>query len=98
MAVSPLPPVSQRGEHGAQPAKSSGKSLPMRSNSAGGPPTPVEVVKPKAAELAEHLNDEIRQKYVKGAPSAMAGSQLLLTNIKTRRSVKERTQMSISAI
>ena len=95
MAVSPLPPVSQRGENGAQSARISSKSLPMRSNSTGGPPTPVEMAKPKAAELAEHLNDEIRQKYVKGALSAMTRSTLLFTRFQIRRSVKGRMQMSI---
>ena len=71
MAVSPLPPVSRRKEHESHSASTTAKSLPVRNNSTGDHPTPVTAAKPKAAELAEHLNDGIRQKYVKGALGAV---------------------------
>ena len=72
MAVSPLPPISQRGDHESYSTATQAKSLPVRNNSTGGPPSSsVTATKPKAAELAEHLNDEIRQKYVKGALGAV---------------------------
>ena len=93
MAVSPQ--VIQNGSASVNIMASKAKALAVRTTPIGSGQTEQQPAKVRGPELAEQLNEETKQKYVKGAPSILSlvctGSKL----VQTKSSVKECTQMSI---
>jgi len=79
MAVSPQ--VIQNGAASVNITASKTKALAVRTSSIGSGQVEQRTLKPRGAELAEQLNEETKQKYVKGAPSMLSIPISTLSNI-----------------
>lgn len=79
MAVSPQ--VIQNGAASANIMASRAKALAVRTNSIGSGLAEQQTPKARGAELAEQLNEETKQKYVKGAPKMLSIPISTLSNI-----------------
>ena len=66
MAVSPQ--VIQNGAANVNISASKAKALAVRTNPVGSGQAEQQAPKARGPELAEQLNEETREKYVKGAP------------------------------
>jgi len=78
MAVSPQ--VIQNGAASVNITAKT-KALAVRTSSIGSGQVEQRTPKPRGAELAEQLNEETKQKYVKGAPSMLSIPISTLSNI-----------------
>ncbi len=79
MVVSPQ--VIQNGAASVNLTASKAKALAVRTNSIGSGQAEQQPPKPRGPELAEQLNEETKQKYVKGALSMLSFPVSALSNL-----------------
>ncbi len=94
MAISPQ--VTQNGAANVNIMAPKATALAVRINPVGSGQAGEQARKARGPELAEQLNEDTRETYVKGAPLMISFPVCTVSKmVQTRSSVRECTQMSI---